>query len=257
MESDRGIDQRRSHPTRNGSGHRSRNGHSHLPAFAALDLGTNNCRLLVARPSGSGFTVIDSFSRIIRLGEGINETGRLSEPAIERAINALRVCVSKLRRWRVRYGRYVATEACRKASNCGEFLDRAAYEADVRLEIIDAGEEAALAARGCGPLLTAKRENAVVFDIGGGSTEVIWLATPPGGPNHLSRQHFDPHGRCHHGGSVARPGNYARTLRQPEKRRPDAARRVRRQARYIAAHSGGTRANAWCIWNRHHSGRHS
>ena len=133
MESDRGIDQRRPRPTRNGPGHRSRNGHSHLPAFAALDLGTNNCRLLVARPSGSGFTVIDSFSRIIRLGEGINETGRLSEPAIERAINALRVCVSKLRRWRVRYGRYVATEACRKASNCGEFLDRAAYEADVRL----------------------------------------------------------------------------------------------------------------------------
>jgi len=182
VESDRGIDQRRPRPTRNGPGHRSRNGHSHLPAFAALDLGTNNCRLLVARPSGSGFTVIDSFSRIIRLGEGINETGRLSEPAIERAINALRVCVSKLRRWRVRYGRYVATEACRKASNCGEFLDRAAYEANVRLEIIDAGEEAALAARGCGPLLTAKRENAVVFDIGGGSTEVIWLATPPGGP---------------------------------------------------------------------------
>jgi exopolyphosphatase/guanosine-5'-triphosphate,3'-diphosphate pyrophosphatase len=82
----------------------------------------------------------------------------------------------------VRYGRYVATEACRKASNCVEFLDRAAYEADVRLEIIDAGEEAALAARGCGPLLTAKRQHAIVFDIGGGSTEVIWLETPPGGP---------------------------------------------------------------------------
>lgn len=152
------------------------------PAFAALDLGTNNCRLLVARPNGDSFTVIDSFSRIIRLGEGMNETGRLSEQAIERAINALRVCVSKLRRWRVRYGRYVATEACRKAANCVEFLDRAAYEADVRLEIIDAGEEAALAARGCGPLLTAKRENAIVFDIGGGSTEIIWMHTPPGQP---------------------------------------------------------------------------
>lgn len=152
------------------------------PAFAALDLGTNNCRLLVARPSGAGFTVIDSFSRIIRLGEGMNASGRLSEDAIERAISALRVCVSKLRRWRVRYGRYVATEACRKAANCVEFMDRAAYEADIRLEIIDAAEEASLAARGCSPLLTAKRDNAIVFDIGGGSTEVIWLSTKRGQP---------------------------------------------------------------------------
>ena len=146
------------------------------PAYAALDLGTNNCRLLVARPTPHGFQVVDSFSRIIRLGEGVVATGEISEAAIERATAALRVCAGKLRRWRVRRGRYVATEACRKAKNCIEFLDRVAYATGIELEIIDTSEEAALAARGCGPLLTARRDHGIVFDIGGGSTEVVWLA---------------------------------------------------------------------------------
>jgi len=146
------------------------------PAYAALDLGTNNCRLLVARPAPGGFQVVDSFSRIIRLGEGLVATGEISESAIQRATAALRICAGKLRRWRVRRGRYVATEACRKATNCDEFLDRVAAAAGIELEIIDTAEEASLAARGCGPLLTARRDHGIVFDIGGGSTEVVWLA---------------------------------------------------------------------------------
>jgi len=147
-----------------------------LPAYAALDLGTNNCRLLIARPAAGGFQVIDSFSRIIRLGEGVVASGRISEAAIERATAALRICAGKLRRWRVRRGRYVATEACRKAANCREFLERVEAATGIQLEIIDTAEEASLAARGCGPLLSARRDHGIVFDIGGGSTEVVWLA---------------------------------------------------------------------------------
>lgn len=163
----------------NGGQARERQHRRPPPAYAAIDLGTNNCRLLVARPTPAGFQVVDSFSRIIRLGEGLEATGRISEPAIERAIAAMRICGSKVHRWRVRRGRFVATEACRKAQNCEEFLDRVAWETGVRLEIIDTSEEAALAARGCGPLLTAKRDHGIVFDIGGGSTEVVWLERPP------------------------------------------------------------------------------
>ncbi len=150
------------------------------PAYAALDLGTNNCRLLVARPSPGGFQVIDSFSRIIRLGQGVAASGAISDEAIERATAALRICAGKLRRWRVRRGRYVATEACRQASNGGAFLERVEDETGIRLEIIDTAEEAALATRGCGPLLTSRRDHGIVFDIGGGSTEVVWLAGPKG-----------------------------------------------------------------------------
>ena len=154
---------------------------SQPPAYAALDLGTNNCRLLVARPAGENFRVIDSFSRIIRFGEGIAETGEISEAAIERALACLRICAGKLRRWRVRHGRFVATEACRRARNCDAFIERAYAETGIRLETIDATEEARLAARGCGPLLTARRDYGIVFDIGGGSTEVIWLGARRGG----------------------------------------------------------------------------
>ena len=152
------------------------------PAYAAIDLGTNNCRLLVARPSSSGFQVIDSFSRIIRLGEGVANTGRISEAAIDRASAAMRICAGKVRRWRVRRGRFVATEACRRAANGAGFLDRIEGETGIRLEIIGPGEEAALAAKGCGPLLTSRLDHAIVFDIGGGSTEVVWLKGARGRP---------------------------------------------------------------------------
>ncbi len=143
--------------------------------YAALDLGTNNCRLLVARPAKDGFRVIDSFSRIVRLGQGVNATGRLSEPAMERAIAALHVCAAKMKRRQVTVSRSIATAACRQAENGGEFLARVSDETGIELETIDAAEEARLAMTGCTPLLDTKCENAMVFDIGGGSTEVMWL----------------------------------------------------------------------------------
>lgn len=144
--------------------------------YAALDLGTNNCRLLVAKPSGDGFRVIDAFSRIVRLGEGVTGSGRLSEAAMERTIAALRICAAKMRRRQVTRARNVATEACRRAANGLEFLDRARHETGLHLDIITSGEEARLAVAGCASLLTADATRALVFDIGGGSTELMWLS---------------------------------------------------------------------------------
>ena len=146
------------------------------PVYAALDLGTNNCRLLVVRPSDRGFDVLDSFSRIVRLGEGLQSTGLLSERAIERTIRALDVCAGKIARRGVTRMRSVATDACRRAANCAGFVERVERETGVRLEIIGAREEAALAAAGCAPLLDPGRRRALVFDIGGGSSELMWLA---------------------------------------------------------------------------------
>ena len=137
------------------------------PVYAALDLGTNNCRLLVARPSKGGFDVVDSFSRIVRLGEGLQSSGRLSEKAMRRTIAALQICAGKIERRRVTQMRCVATDACRRAENCGSFVERVKGETGVQLEIIGAREEAALAAAGCLPLLDPSRRRALVFDIGG------------------------------------------------------------------------------------------
>ena len=141
------------------------------PVYGALDLGTNNCRLLVATPNRHGFDVVDSFSRIVRLGEGLQASGELSEAAIERTISALKVCAAKLERTGTNRLRSVATEACRRARNCGTFVERVAEETGVELEIIDTAEEARLAAGGCAPLLDQRRARALMFDIGGGSTE--------------------------------------------------------------------------------------
>jgi exopolyphosphatase / guanosine-5'-triphosphate,3'-diphosphate pyrophosphatase len=142
---------------------------------AALDLGTNNCRLLVARPAGGGFRVIDAFSRIVRLGEGLAATGTLSDEAIERTLDALKVCAGKIAFRRVANGRYVATEACRRAANCEAFLARVREELGLEIEIISASEEARLVVSGCAPLLDPCIPHAIVFDIGGGSTEIVWL----------------------------------------------------------------------------------
>jgi exopolyphosphatase/guanosine-5'-triphosphate,3'-diphosphate pyrophosphatase len=146
------------------------------PACAALDLGTNNCRLLVARPANGGFRVIDAFSRIVRLGEGMEGSGHLSEAAMSRTIDALRVCAGKIRRHRVRQVRSVGTAACRNASNRREFLDRVREETGIAIETISPREEARLTTAGCLPLIDEAAENALVFDIGGGSTELMWLA---------------------------------------------------------------------------------
>ena len=149
-------------------------------AYAALDLGTNNCRLLIARPSRDGFTIIDAFSRIVRLGEGLAASGRLSEDAIERAIAALAVCADKLRRRNVTLVRSVATEACRRAENGDDFVARVRAETGIRLEIIDPGEEARLAVLGCQILLPDGDGPGLIFDIGGGSTELVLVDTTQG-----------------------------------------------------------------------------
>lgn len=149
-------------------------------AFAALDLGTNNCRLLIARPSGEHFTVIDAFSRVVRLGEGLAATGRLSDAAMERALAALHVCADKLKRRNVQLARSVATEACRRADNGADFIARVREETGIALDIISAQEEARLAVLGCHILLEDGEGPAVVFDIGGGSTELVLIE--PGGP---------------------------------------------------------------------------
>ena len=144
-------------------------------SYGALDLGTNNCRLLVARPEGGSFRVTDAFSRIVRLGEGVAQSGRLSEQAIERTIGALRVCAGKLRRGGVRHYRAVATEACRRAENSQAFIDRTDEETGLAIEIISPAEEVQLALDGCTPLLDRSMRHALLLDIGGGSTELIWV----------------------------------------------------------------------------------
>lgn len=144
-------------------------------AYAAIDLGTNNCRLLIARPSGENFTVIDAFSRVVRLGEGIAQSGRLSDAAMERTLSALRVCADKLMRRNVFLARSVATEACRRASNGPEFIERVRQETGIHLDIISAREEARLAVLGCHVLLEDGFGPAMIFDIGGGSTELVLI----------------------------------------------------------------------------------
>jgi len=143
--------------------------------YAALDLGTNNCRLLVARPSRRGFIVVDAFSRVIKLGEGITQSGALSEQAMGRTIDALKVCAEKMIRRGVQRSRLIATEACRVASNAGEFVARVREETGLELEIIDRETEARLAVSGCASLIDRQSDGALVFDIGGGSSELILL----------------------------------------------------------------------------------
>jgi exopolyphosphatase/guanosine-5'-triphosphate,3'-diphosphate pyrophosphatase len=145
------------------------------PFYAALDLGTNNCRLLVAEPSGGAFRVVDSFSRIVRLGEGVSKTAMLHPDAMERALEALRICRQKLRQRPIAGARLIATEACRAAGNGAEFLRRVEDEVGLTLEVIDRRTEARLAAEGSRKLLDPEAEGAVLFDIGGGSSEIVWL----------------------------------------------------------------------------------
>jgi exopolyphosphatase/guanosine-5'-triphosphate,3'-diphosphate pyrophosphatase len=150
--------------------------------YAALDLGTNNCRLLIARPSGDDFVIVDAFSRIVRLGEGLTASGRLSDAAIERALGALSICADKLVKRGVHLSRAVATEACRRAENGREFVDRVYRETGIALDIIDPGEEARLAVQGCHALLEPGDGPALIFDIGGGSTELVELLPGDGPP---------------------------------------------------------------------------
>jgi exopolyphosphatase / guanosine-5'-triphosphate,3'-diphosphate pyrophosphatase len=144
--------------------------------YGALDLGTNNCRLLLARPTDRGFVIVDAFSRIVRLGEGLGNSGRLKDAAMDRTIEALRVCSNKLKWHKVKKARLVATEACRLAENGPSFIDRVTSETGLELEIINRETEAMLAAAGAEALIGEDATSAIVFDIGGGSTEVMWVA---------------------------------------------------------------------------------
>ena len=153
----------------------------HEHTYAALDLGTNNCRLLIARaaPPGQGqdgFRVIDSFSRIVRLGEGLSRTGELGAAAIERTLWALEICRDKMLARGVTRRRLIATEACRSASNGAEFLRRVSEETGLELEVVDRETEARLAAAGSASLVDSAAEGVILFDIGGGSSELVWLA---------------------------------------------------------------------------------
>jgi exopolyphosphatase / guanosine-5'-triphosphate,3'-diphosphate pyrophosphatase len=157
------------------------------PHYAALDLGTNNCRLLIATPSaGGGFRVVEAYSRIVRLGEGLGQSGRLSDAAMERALAALKISAEKVRRRRVVRLRAIATQACRIAANGAEFIARVTEETGLRLQIITPQEEARLSVAGCLNLLDRSAEAALVVDVGGGSTELSWVdlkgAAPTGAP---------------------------------------------------------------------------
>lgn len=173
-------------PARSGNGRRGGAGQS--PCYAALDLGTNNCRLLVATPTSGGFRVVEAYSRIVRLGEGLSQSGRLSDAAMERAMAALTVCAEKVRRRRCLRVRAIATQACRGAENGPDFIERVAKETGLRLQIITPKEEARLSVAGCVGLLDREAEAALVVDVGGGSTELSWVDLRAGGLDHSPRE---------------------------------------------------------------------
>ncbi len=162
------------------------------PTFAALDLGTNNCRLLIARPSDEGFRIVEAYSNIVRLGEGLSQTGRLQGPAMDRAIGALKACAEKIARRRCIKVRAVATQACRAAANGEAFIARVRQETGIALQVITPREEAYLAVAGCLNLLDPGAEAALVIDVGGGSTELSWLDLK-GERLDIDPRRFEPH----------------------------------------------------------------
>lgn len=174
--------------------------------YSAIDLGTNNCRLLIAKQTKHGFRVVDAFSRIVRLGEGVTKDNRLSEEAMDRTIDALKVCAEKLARRNVMFMRHVATEACRIADNSEEFVARVKKETGINLDVISAGEEARLAVLGCQSLIAPDKRNVLVFDIGGGSTELIWVKVRPGKANEIRGWMSVPWGVVNLTEKFAKPG---------------------------------------------------
>lgn len=162
---------------------------SERPAYAALDLGTNNCRLLIAEPTRSGFRVVDSFSRIVRLGAGLTHHGALSQEAMDKAVEGLRVCRTKMESRNVVRRRLIATEACRQASNGEAFIKRVEKETGLALEIADRRTEARLAVSGCATLVEREADGVILFDIGGGSTELAFLDFRSGKPRFHAHMH--------------------------------------------------------------------
>jgi exopolyphosphatase/guanosine-5'-triphosphate,3'-diphosphate pyrophosphatase len=239
-------------------------------AFAALDLGTNNCRLLVAKrcadaPAGAPFRVVDAFSRIVRLGEGLAASGVLSEAAMTRTVEALKVCAEKIAVHRVAGARSIATEACRRATNCAEFMERVASETGIALEIITAKEEARLVVAGCAPLLDPHLPYALVFDIGGGSTELVWLSVDGGEARIIDSQSL-PHGVVtlsdRYGGREVSEATYATmvaeidaALHDIEQRQGIAARIAAGQVQMLGSSGTVTTLAAVHLNLRHYSRR--
>ncbi len=161
--------------------------------YAALDLGTNSCRMLIAQPKGNQFHIVDSFSKSVQLGHGLERSGRLSKGSMSRTVQALRICQSKLNKHKVGRMRLVATEACRRAANAAQFIDVVERETALCLEIIEPEEEARLAVVSCAPLVSKRSEQLLVVDIGGGSTELVWIdlceVPPSERPNAIMRLH--------------------------------------------------------------------
>ncbi len=155
--------------------HRKKTKAGDSPLYAALDLGTNSCRMLIATPEGGHFRIVDAFSKPVRLGLELERTGSLSKSGISRTVQALHVCAKKLSSQGVKRQRLVATEACRRALNGDHFMGRIRSETGLELEIIRPEEEARLAVVGCAPLVTHQAQQVLVIDIGGGSTELVWI----------------------------------------------------------------------------------
>jgi len=174
-----GVDRGNWHVRRRGR--RPGHGTRRDSTYAALDLGTNNCRLLIAQPTAEGFRVVDAFSRIVRLGEGLAATRRIGEEAIARAVEALLICRDKMRVRQVARARLIATEVCRAAENARAFCARVAEQAGLELEIVDSATEARLAATGCTELVDPAASGVILFDIGGGSCELVRLGRANGG----------------------------------------------------------------------------
>ncbi|MEO1796360.1 MAG: Ppx/GppA family phosphatase, partial [Pseudomonadota bacterium] len=145
------------------------------PLYAALDLGTNSCRMLIARPSLKGFEVVDSFSKPVQLGLGLETTGKLSRASMAKTVQAMRICRQKLKQHKVERMRLVATEACRRARNARDFVRFVRRETGLALEIIAPEDEARYAVISCAPLVSKKADQLLVVDIGGGSTELVWI----------------------------------------------------------------------------------
>ena len=169
-------------------GRRRRSQDEPAACYAALDLGTNNCRLLVATPTPRGFRVVEAYSRIVRLGEGLSQTGQLSEAAMERSLAALKVCAEKIRRRKAVRVKAVATQACRGATNGPDFVRRVQAETGLKLQIISPREEAQLSVAGCMSLFDREQDAALVVDVGGGSTELSWVDLKAGGLDAKPRQ---------------------------------------------------------------------
>lgn len=154
---------------------RSRSNSQSGNAYAAIDLGTNNCRLLIAKDAGETFRIVDSYSRVVRLGQGLAATGKLSDESMDAAVEAIAVCAAKMKAKRVKRWRCVATEACRRASNGEAFLKRVKDETGIALEVISPRVESRLAVMGCMNLVDSTKDVSLVIDIGGGSTELSWV----------------------------------------------------------------------------------